>query len=60
MLIPGYSLIMVSDQVIIFGMPQPCADLIDPATGTVRPGITRKYDPENWEDFAFQNSPATK
>lgn len=32
------------------------AELIDPATRTVRPGITRKYDPENWEDYAFQTS----
>ncbi|MDW7693569.1 SusC/RagA family TonB-linked outer membrane protein [Flammeovirgaceae bacterium SG7u.111] len=31
-------------------------ELIDPATGMVRPGVTRKYDPENWEDYAFQNS----
>ncbi|MFC6996103.1 SusC/RagA family TonB-linked outer membrane protein [Rufibacter roseus] len=31
-------------------------ELIDPATRTVRPGVTRKYDPENWEDYAFQNS----
>ncbi|MDB5264133.1 MAG: SusC/RagA family TonB-linked outer membrane protein, partial [Adhaeribacter sp.] len=32
------------------------AQLIDPATRTVRPDVTRKYDPENWEDFAFQNA----
>jgi len=32
------------------------AELIDPATRTVRPGVTRKYNPENWEDFAFQNA----
>lgn len=32
------------------------AALIDPATRMVRPGITRKYDPENWEDYGFQNS----
>jgi TonB-linked SusC/RagA family outer membrane protein len=32
------------------------ADLIDPATRMVRAGVTRKYDPENWEDFAFQAS----
>lgn len=31
-------------------------ELIDPTTRTVRPGVTRKYDPENWEDYAFQNS----
>ncbi|MBN2615906.1 MAG: SusC/RagA family TonB-linked outer membrane protein [Bacteroidales bacterium] len=32
------------------------ADLIDPTTRTVLPGVTRKYNPENWEDYAFQNS----
>ncbi|WP_397447322.1 SusC/RagA family TonB-linked outer membrane protein [Polaribacter sp. R77954] len=32
------------------------SELIDPATGTVRPGITRRYTPEDWEDFAFQPS----
>jgi TonB-linked SusC/RagA family outer membrane protein len=32
------------------------AELIDPTTRTVKPGVTRKYDPERWEDFAFQPS----
>jgi len=32
------------------------ADLIDPVTKSVRSGVTRKYDPENWENFAFQAS----
>lgn len=32
------------------------AALIDPATKQVRQGVTRKYDPENWEDYAFQPS----
>ena len=32
------------------------AQLIDPVTRTVRPGVTRLYDPERWEDFAFQPS----
>ena len=32
------------------------SELIDPATGQVRPGVTRRYDPDNWEDFAFQPS----
>ncbi|NGM74160.1 SusC/RagA family TonB-linked outer membrane protein [Sphingobacterium sp. SGL-16] len=32
------------------------AELIDPETRTVRPGVTRKFDPENWEDYAFQNA----
>ncbi|WP_026809445.1 SusC/RagA family TonB-linked outer membrane protein [Arenibacter latericius] len=31
-------------------------ELIDPATGLVRKGVTRKYTPENWEDYAFQPS----
>lgn len=32
------------------------ADLIDPVTRTVRPGVTRKYSPEDWEDYGFQAS----
>ena len=32
------------------------ADLIDPVTRTAKPGVTRKFDPENWSDYAFQNS----
>lgn len=32
------------------------ADLIDPDTRKVKPGVTRKYNPENWEDYAFQPS----
>src|SRR5690606_26368868 len=35
-------------------------ELIDPATGTVRSGVTRKYDPENWEDYGFQASNRTE
>src|SRR5690606_34315087 len=35
-------------------------ELIDPATGMVRPGVTRKYDPENWEDYGFQSSMRTE
>lgn len=31
-------------------------ELIDPETGMVRNGVTRKYNPENWEDYAFQSS----
>lgn len=31
-------------------------ELIDPVTRTVKSGVVRKYDPENWEDYAFQNS----
>ncbi len=36
------------------------SDLIDPTTRTVRSGVTRKYDPENWEDYGFQNSSRTE
>ena len=36
------------------------AQLIDPSTGQVRPGIGRLYDPENWEDYAFQTSARTE
>lgn len=31
-------------------------ELIDPVTRTVKPGVTRKFDPERWEDYAFQPS----
>ena len=31
-------------------------DLIDPATGKFYSGIQRKYTPENWRDYAFQDS----
>lgn len=36
------------------------ATLINPATGRVNSGVTRKYDPENWEDFGFQTSIRTE
>ena len=32
------------------------AQLIDPYTRLVRPGVQRLYDPENWEDYSFQAS----
>ncbi len=32
------------------------ANLIDPATHNYISGVTRKYSPENWEDYGFQNS----
>tara|TARA_R110000868_G_scaffold149070_1_gene371312 strand:- start:7108 stop:10377 length:3270 start_codon:yes stop_codon:yes gene_type:complete len=32
------------------------SELIDPATATVRPGVSRRYTPERWRDFAFQSS----
>lgn len=31
-------------------------ELIDPVTRTVRADVTKKYTPENWEDYAFQAS----
>ena len=31
-------------------------ELIDPATRTVKPGVTRRYTPEDWGDYAFQAS----
>lgn len=36
------------------------AQLIDPTTRMVRPGVTRKYDPERWADFGFQSSTRTE
>lgn len=36
------------------------AELIDPITGKVRSGVTRKYNPEDWEDFAYQTSQRTE
>ncbi|REE80436.1 TonB-linked SusC/RagA family outer membrane protein [Lutibacter oceani] len=36
------------------------SDLIDPATGQVRSGVTRKYTPEDWSDYGFQNSNRTE
>ena len=32
------------------------SELIDPLTGQVRAGVTRKYNPEDWEDYGFQTS----
>jgi len=39
---------------------QGVSELIDPATGMVRSGVSRRYNPELWEDFAFQNSNRTE
>ncbi len=39
---------------------QGVSELIDPATGRVRSGVSRRYTPELWEDFAFQNSNRTE
>ncbi len=36
------------------------ADIIDPTTGTVIPGISRRYTPENWSDYGFQSSTRTE
>lgn len=36
------------------------AQLIDPVTRTVLPGVTRKFDPERWQDFSFQPSSRTE
>tara|TARA_R110002126_G_scaffold282967_1_gene431850 strand:+ start:641 stop:3937 length:3297 start_codon:yes stop_codon:yes gene_type:complete len=30
-------------------------ELIDPATGLVRPGVTRKYTPTNWRDVGYRD-----
>jgi TonB-linked SusC/RagA family outer membrane protein len=32
------------------------ADLIDPVTRQVKAGVSRKYTPERWQDYAFQSS----
>lgn len=34
----------------------PGADLIDPITRTVKPNVKRLFDPEDWEEYAFQPS----
>ncbi|GJH41659.1 SusC/RagA family TonB-linked outer membrane protein [Capnocytophaga sp. HP1101] len=31
-------------------------NLIDPSTGKIREGVTRRYAPEDWADYAFQTS----
>jgi len=36
------------------------ANLIDPATRSLNAGVTRIYNPENWEDYGFQNSSRTE
>lgn len=36
------------------------ADIINPTTGKFNDGVTRKYDPENWEDYGFQTSIRTE
>ncbi|UTD16385.1 SusC/RagA family TonB-linked outer membrane protein [Tenacibaculum mesophilum] len=36
------------------------SQIIDPVTGKVRPGVSRKYTPEEWSDYAFQSSIRTE
>ena len=36
------------------------AQLIDPTTHTVRDGIQRKYNPEDWRDYGFQTAMRTE
>ena len=36
------------------------ANLINPTTRTVNNNISRKYNPENWGDYGFQNSTRTE
>lgn len=38
----------------------PGNEVIDPATGMVRDGLDRRYTPEDWKDFAFQQSNRTE
>ncbi|WP_031426102.1 SusC/RagA family TonB-linked outer membrane protein [Flavimarina sp. Hel_I_48] len=45
-LAPGYNMWNVANG----------AELIDPATGMVRPGVTRRYTPELYEDASFSPS----
>ena len=32
------------------------SDLIDPATATVKSGVSRRYNPEIWEDYSIQSA----
>lgn len=36
------------------------AELIDPVTKRVKPGVSRLYDPERWKDYAFQTAIRTE
>jgi TonB-linked SusC/RagA family outer membrane protein len=47
---PGYNMWNVADG----------GELIDPATGTVRPGVTRKYTPQRYTDVAFSTALRTE
>ncbi|MEK6492976.1 SusC/RagA family TonB-linked outer membrane protein [Myroides odoratimimus] len=35
-------------------------ELIDPSTGQVYAGVSRKYNPENWKDYAFRSGKRTE
>ncbi|WP_405329795.1 SusC/RagA family TonB-linked outer membrane protein [Leeuwenhoekiella sp. LLG6367-2.1] len=49
-LAPGYNMWNVANG----------AELIDPATGQVRQGVTRKYNPESFEDLSFDSAYRTE
>ena len=48
----------INNRYNIWGVPT--SELIDPETGLVREGVTRAYDPEDWEDYGFQSSNRTE
>ncbi len=52
---PVYNMWNISDS-----GAQGVSELIDPNTASVRPGVTRRYTPESWRDFAFQPSNRTE
>ncbi|WP_100616307.1 SusC/RagA family TonB-linked outer membrane protein [Confluentibacter citreus] len=49
-LAPGYNMWNVANG----------AELIDPVTGQVRPGVTRRYTPESYEDLSFNTAYRTE
>ncbi|MCF8715899.1 SusC/RagA family TonB-linked outer membrane protein [Joostella atrarenae] len=49
-LAPGYNMWNVNNG----------AELIDPNTGQVRPGVTRRYTPERYEDLSFNSAYRTE
>ena len=48
----------INNRYNIWGVP--VSELIDPATGQVREGVERVYDPEDWEDYGYQASTRTE
>ncbi|HER40283.1 MAG TPA: TonB-dependent receptor [Salinimicrobium catena] len=48
----------INNRYNIWGVP--VSELIDPATGQVREGVERLYDPEDWEDYGYQASTRTE